>query len=126
MNPIFNTHHPDGFGTLNTYLFAENPQESINFLETAFYAEEVNRTIEATHGDIANCILQIGGTCFMVSQVRGKLLKIKIALDDVDAMYQQALEHGVYPCQERQGGIVAPCDNYWWISKKLTKEGYQH
>lgn len=138
MNPIFNTHHPDGFSTVNTYLFVENPPELIDFLKTAFYAEEINRTIHATHGDIANCILQIGDTCFMISQARGKFSHMKTALylfvDDVDAMYQRALEHGAtsefapadMPYQERQGGIVDPCGNYWWISKRLTKEGYQN
>ena len=44
MNKIYDTYRPEGFGTVNGYLFAENPKELIEFLKKAFYAEEVNRS----------------------------------------------------------------------------------
>jgi len=60
MNKIFETYRPDGFGTVNGYLFAENPKELIGFLKKAFYAEEINRSTNSKNGDIANVILKIG------------------------------------------------------------------
>ncbi len=53
MNKIFNTYRPEGFGTVNGYLFAENPKELIDFLKKAFFAEETNRSINPKNEDIA-------------------------------------------------------------------------
>lgn len=57
MNKIFDTYRPEGFGTVNEYLFVENPSELINFLKNAFYAEEINRSVNRKNADIANVIL---------------------------------------------------------------------
>lgn len=71
MNKIFDTFRPEGFSTVNGYLFVENPNELIYFLKNAFYAEEINRSTDPRNGDIANVILKIGSSCFMISQARG-------------------------------------------------------
>jgi PhnB protein len=68
---IFNTYRPDGFSTVNAYLFVDNPQTLIDFLKNAFYAQEINRSINPTNGDIANCILRIGDSCFMIVKLEG-------------------------------------------------------
>ena len=41
MQKIFNTYRPDGFSTVNAYLFVDNPQMLIDFLKNAFYAQEI-------------------------------------------------------------------------------------
>ncbi len=46
MNKLFDTYKPDGFGTVNSYLFVEKPIELIDFLKKAFYAEEINRSTD--------------------------------------------------------------------------------
>lgn len=137
MNPIFETFHPKGFGTVNGYLFVENPFELIDFLVNAFFAEEINRTLNPNNGDIGNVILKIGNSCFMISQARGPFLNMRTAfylyVDDVDAMHQRALAHGATaefePADmdygDRQSGIVDPSGNYWWISKRLVEKGYE-
>lgn len=136
MNPIFDTYRPDGFGTVNGYLFAENPEQLIDFLKKAFYADEINRSINPNNGDIANVILKIGTSCFMISQARGQFLHMRTAfylyVDDVDALHQRAIDHGAkialepadMDYQDRQSGIIDPGGNYWWISKRLVNKGY--
>ncbi|SDF26460.1 PhnB protein [Pricia antarctica] len=136
MNQIFDTYRPEGFGTVNGYLFVENPIELIDFLKNAFYAKEINRSINSKNGDIANVILKIGNSCFMISQARGQFLNMRTAfylyVDNVDQMHKRAVENGAkvefepadMDYEDRQSGIIDPSGNYWWISKRLVDKGY--
>ena len=136
MNKIFDTYRPEGFGTMSAYLMVENPLELIDFLKKAFYAEEINRSISPLNGNIANVILKLGSSCFMVSQASGQYLNMRSAfyiyVDDVDEMHKRAIENGAkvefepadMEYQDRQSGVIDPSGNYWWISKRLVKKGY--
>lgn len=137
MNEIFKTYKPKNFHTVTPYLMVENPLLLIDFLKHVFYANEVDRTIHPASGDIVNCILEIGDTCFMISQARGQYEGMKTSfylyVDDVDLMHKRALGYGAkvefepadMPYEDRQSGIIDPCGNYWWISKRLVEKGYQ-
>lgn len=137
MNKIFDTYRPEGFGTVNGYLFVENPNELIDFLKKAFHAEEINYSTNPKNGDIANVILKIGTSCFMISQARGQFLNMRTSfylyVDNVDEMHERAVENGAkvefeptdMDYQDRQSGIIDPSGNYSWISKRLVKKGYQ-
>lgn len=132
MERIFGTYKPKGFHSVTPYLFVENPEGLINFLKKAFFAKEVNRSI---NNDIANCILQIGGSCFIISQAREQFLNMRTALylfvDNVDEIYERAIENGAksefepenMPYEDRQYRIIDPSGNYWWISQSLVKKG---
>lgn len=136
MKPIFNTYRPSGFRTVNSYLFSKEPLKLINFLKSAFYAEELNRSINDKNDEISNCILKIGDSCLMISQARKPFDNMRNAyylfVDDVDYIYQRALENGAenefapadMDYNDRQAGIIDPSGNYWWISKRLVKKGY--
>lgn len=136
MNPLFDTYRPDGFTTLNTYLFVEDPVAYIDFLKQAFYAEEQSRTIHPETGVIQNCILQIGDTAFMISQASGPFMGMRTSLylyvSDADQIYNRALESGCKPVfapedmpyGDRQGGVEDPAGNYWWISTRFEKSNY--
>ena len=136
MNALYNTYRPQGFHTLNAYLFVADPKTFIAFLENAFYATELNRTTNKKTGEIANSILRIGDSCFMVSQARGEFEGMRTSfylyVNDVDALYQNALAEGaesVMPpadmeYEDRQAGVKDPAGNYWWISKRLVEKGY--
>lgn len=136
MKNIFETYRPEGFGTVSGYIFAENPKELIRFLKNAFYAEEINRSTDPKNGDIANVILKIGSSCFMVSRARGQFLNMRAAfylyVDNVDQMHKRAVENGAkvefepadMEYEDRQSGIIDPSGNYWWISKRLVEKGY--
>ena len=121
MNDILNTYKPDNFHTVTPYLFVDKPQLLIDFLKNAFFAKEINRSVNPTNGDIANCILQIGDTCFMISQAREQFEGMRTALylfvDDVEAVHQRAVDNGAkiefepadMPYEDRQSGIIDPC-----------------
>lgn len=135
MDTLFQTYKPEGFHTVTPYLFVAEPQKLIDFLQAAFHAQELNRSL-MPDGTIANVILQIGDSCFMISQARAQFANMKTALylyvNDVDAAHQQAVGQGAIvafepanmPYGDRQSGIIDPCGNYWWISKRLQEKGY--
>lgn len=136
MNNIYNTYRPEGFGTVNSYIFTDSPVELIDFLKKALFAEEVNRSINPDDDTIANCILRIGTSCFMISQARDQFLNMQSAfylyVDDVDKIHKRAIAYGAKvefePADmdygDRQSGIIDPSGNYWWISKRLVEKGY--
>ena len=136
MKKIFETYRPAGFGTVNGYLFADRPEELINFLKNAFYAEEINRTTNPKTGDLSNIILKIGSSCFMISQARGKFSNMRTAfylyVDNVDEVHKRAIRYGAevefepadMDYQDRQSGVIDPSGNYWWISKRLVNKDY--
>ncbi len=135
MKNVFDTYRPNGFSTVNPYLFAEYPEELIDFLVRAFGAKEINRS-SMPNGEIANSIIKIGDSCFMISQARDQFLGMRTSfylfVDDVDLIYNRAIENGAkselkpmdMDYEDRQGGIVDPAGNYWWISKRLKEEQY--
>ncbi len=135
MTNIFDTYRPDGFSTVNPYIFADDPEGLIDFLKRAFQAKEVNRST-MPNGEIANCIVKVGDSCFMISQARDQFLGMRTSfylfVDDVDEIYNRALEQGAkselkpmdMSYEDRQGGIVDPAGNYWWISRRLKEEPY--
>lgn len=138
MKNTYSTYRPAGFGTVSSYLMVENPKELISFLCNAFYAEELQRTVVPETQEIANSILKIGDTCFMISQARNQYLGMRTShylfVDDVDAMHQRAIEFGAkvefepanMPYEDRQSGIIDPSGNYWWISKRLVEKDYHN
>ncbi|WP_445383037.1 VOC family protein [Robiginitalea sp. IMCC43444] len=137
MNRIFDTYRPEGFGTVTAYLFAEKPLELIDFLKKAFFAQEINRSVNPKNGEIANVILKIGNSCFMISQARDQFSNMRssfyLYVENVDEMHLRAVENGAkvefepadMDYQDRQSGIIDPCGNYWWISKRLVKKRYE-
>ncbi len=135
MENVFDTYRPEGFTSVNPYLFAEDPEGLIDFLKKAFDAKEINRST-MPNGDIANSIVKVGDSCFMVSQARDQFLGMRTSfylfVNDVDLVYDKALECGAkselqpmdMTYDDRQGGVVDPEGNYWWISKRLKEEQY--
>lgn len=136
MKKIFDTYRPDGFGTVSSYVFSENPEQLIDFLKNAFYAEELDRSINPKTEEIANAIIKIGSSCFMISQAKGQFLNMRTAfylyVDDVEEIHKRAIEYGAkvefepatMDYQDRQSGVIDPAGNYWWISKRLVHKNY--
>ena len=137
MATIFETYQPPGFSTLNAYLFVSDPIAYIDFLQNALGAVEINRTLRPDSDEIANSIIQIGESCFMLSQDGGMFKDMHSAfylfVNDVDLVYQTAIEFGaesIYPPDnmdygDRQAGIKDPEGNYWWISMRLKETPYR-
>ena len=137
MNELFNTYRPEGFHTLNAYLFVDAPEALIDFLKVAFHAEEIEKTLDEQSNRIANCIIQLGDSCFMISQASERFKAMPSAfyffVADVDAVFNNALDHGAVSIMppmdmsygDRQGGITDPAGNIWWITTRLVEKGYQ-
>ena len=133
---IYQTFLPDGFSTVNSYIFSEDPKGLIEFYKKAFYAEELSRTVHPEKGDILNCIIKIGYSAFMISQARGEFLGMRSSFylftENVDELHKNALKNGgklvLDPMDmdydDRQSGIIDPSGNYWWISKRLVQKNY--
>jgi len=136
MHKIYETYIPEGFGTVNPYLMVSDPEAYINFLKSAFYAEELDRSLHPETKEILNCILKMGTSCFMIGRASGDFSNMKTSLylyvNDVDAMHKNAIAQGAKVVFEpndmeygdRQSGIIDPTGNYWWISKRLVDEVY--
>ena len=136
MKADYQTYHPEGFSTVNPYIFAEKPEDLIGFLKEAFDASETSRTVNPKTGEIANCILRLGDSSLMISQARGEFEGMRssfyLFVENVDEVYQHALKCGAKDIlapadmdyQDRQAGITDPAGNYWWISKRLVRENY--
>ena len=126
---------PEGYGTVFPYIVVNNMSRFVDFLEAVFDAKELGRTV-MPDGRVANCRLRIGTTSFMASEGGEGFPPLPAAhyiyVEDTDATFAKALAQGAtkimdpmdMPYKDRQGGVIDPCGNYWWISTRLVKEGY--
>jgi len=127
---------PEGYGTVFPYLLVADLARFVDFTSKVFGAKELGRTV-APDGRVFNCRLRIGTTSFMVSEVDGKTFQAMpvmhyIYVENADATFAKALEHGAtklmdvtdQPYKDRQGGVIDPCGNTWWISTRLVEEPY--
>ena len=127
---------PEGYGTVFPYLMVEDMTRFVDFAKTVFNAKELGRTV-LPNGRVANCRLRIGTTSFMVSQADSEGFKPMPAMhyiyvENTDATFAKALAHGArkimdpadMPYDDRQGGVIDPSGNYWWISTRLVEEPY--
>ena len=126
---------PAGFQSVFPYMFCDDPQGFSEFLHKAFDAEEVGRTMR---GDIiANMIIQIGTARFMVSQANERYTArpgaYYIYVESADSSIVRAISAGASLEMEamdmtygdRQGGVMDPFGNIWWVSQRLIDEPYQ-
>jgi len=126
---------PEGYGTVFPYLIVNDIDRFVGFLKTVFDAKELGRTV-MPDGRVANCRIRIGTTSFMASAGGEGFPPMPamryVYVEDTDATFAKALAHGAknvmnpadMPYGDRQGGVIDPCGNYWWISTRLVKEGY--
>lgn len=128
-------HIPRGFATVTPYIFADDSDGYVRFLETGLGGKEICRSLRPD-GKIANCQVRFGTATIMVSESQSNYPASRAAfylyVEDADAAMTQALKHGAtlemavsdMPYGDRQGGIVDPSGNIWWISQRLTDAQY--
>ncbi len=126
---------PEGFGTMFPYLFVKHAEKYISFLERAFDAVEKGRSV-APNGSVANSRMSIGSTSFMISEATEQLPPTKGAfylyVEDADAAFRKATACDAkemfaptdMPYGDRQGGVVDPAGNIWWISQRTKHVPY--
>ena len=126
---------PDGFTTVTPYFFVHDAERLVEFLKSAFAGEEIGRSLRAD-GKIANAQVRIGSSTLMISEASARYKPMPASyylyVEDADASMQIALRHGAtlemevgdMPYGDRQGGVVDPAGNIWWISQRIEKKAY--
>ena len=126
---------PPGFGTVTPYIFADNAESLVEFLEHAFGGSQVLCS-RRPDGRIANAQVRIGTSTVMVSEAAGRYSPSKAAyylyVEDADQAMQRALAAGGtlemevadMPYGDRQGGVRDPHGNIWWVSQRLVEQAY--
>lgn len=126
---------PEGFAVVTPYIFVFGGEDYVRFLESAFGACEIGRTV-APNGRIANCQMKFGTAAIMLSEASDAFPASSSAfylyVDDVDASMERALTAGAekimdamdMPYGDRQGGVRDRSGNIWWISQRLSADPY--
>ena len=116
------------------YIFVTDMGRFVDFITNVFDAKVLGTT--AMNGRVANSRLRIGNTSFMASEGSENFAAMRVAhyiyVEDTDATFAKALAHGAtkimdpmnMPYGDRQGGVIDPCGNYWWISTRLVQKPY--
>lgn len=128
-------HVPEGFGVVTPYIFVDGGDEYVRFLEAAFGAREIGRSM-APNGRIANCQMRFDTATIMVSEASEEFPASSAAfylyVADADASMEKALKAGGekimdaadMPYGDRQGGVRDPSGNIWWVSQRLSADAY--
>ena len=126
---------PPGFNTVTPYFFVRNADAFVDFLVNGLGGHETGRTLRPD-GFIANARVQIGGSAVMVSEASDHYPPMAAAyylyVEDADAAMERALQHGAVlqmlvadmPYGDRQGGVLDPHGNIWWISQRTVQAPY--
>jgi len=121
---------PEGFHTVTPYLLVEDAAGLIPFLEKAFGAKLLGR-YDAPDGRLMHASLQIGDSKVMMGQAAEQWpampAMLHLYVEDVDALYRQAVEAGARSIREpqdqfygdRSGGVIDPAGNQWWITTHI-------
>jgi PhnB protein len=127
---------PEGFNTLTSYISVNNAKEAIEFYTKAFDAREIGR-ISMPDGSIAHAELQIGDSRIMLAEenlqwgnlsprtLGGSPVTLCLYVEDVDAVFTRALQHGAKITGEmevkdqfygdRTGSLTDPFGHKWSI-----------
>ena len=135
---------PDGFHTVTPYLCLKGAGEAIEFYKKAFGATEVFR-MQDPSGKVGHAEIQIGDSRVMLadeypamghkgpSAFGGSPVTIHLYVEDVDAMFNQAVAAGAKSVRpladqfygDRTGAIEDPFGHSWYLAthkEDLTPE----
>ena len=124
------SHTPTNWGTVTPYLAVEGAQGMIDFLQTVFDAQVIEK-IPGEGGQIMHSELKIGSSMIMLADACDKAPATRVALyvyvPNVDATYQKALGAGAASESEpkdqfygdRSAGVIDKWDNRWWIATHI-------
>lgn len=121
---------PEGHHTVTPYLVVDDAARLIDFLKQAFQAVEIHR-MQGPDGRVRHAEVKIGDSMVMLGEAQGQWKALPCALylylENCDAVYQQALKAGATSLTEpadqfygdRQGGVIDPFGNQWWIATHI-------
>src|SRR5437867_10828831 len=116
---------PVGFHTVTPYLVSEGVPRLIEFLDAAFNAVEVERSIDG-NGRVMHAEVRIGDSMVMIGEAMDRCPAVSTSLylyvPDIDAVYCQAIQAGGVSLMEpadqfygdRNAGVQDPAGHKWW------------
>ena len=121
---------PSGYHTVMPHLINEDASRLIEFLQRVFDAQEINR-LAGPDGRVLHAELKIGDSIVMIGEAsqewKAMPASIVVNVDDVDAIYNRAIEAGAISLREpedqfygdRSGGVKDLAGNHWWIATHI-------
>ena len=129
---------PDGYHTVQPYLYFKNSAEAIAFYSKVFGATERMRMPDKD-GRIMHAEINIGDSCIMMADESpavgaystehygGAPMSLMIYVDDCDAIYKRAIDAGGKSLREpadqfygdRMAGVADPFGFHWWIGTHI-------
>lgn len=118
---------PEGYHTITPYLVVENALGLVEFIEKAFNGK-VTYMMKSGDGKLQHGDMLIGNSHIMISEGTGeyppKNAMLLLYVDDVDAMYNKAIEAGGKSLREptneyygdRSSGLIDDWGNQWWLA----------
>ncbi len=135
---------PDGYHSIQPYLYFQNSSDAITFYGKAFGATERMRMLNKD-GRVGHAEIQIGDSCIMMADenpqigalspthYKGSPVSFMVYVEDCDDVYNQALAAGATSLRpptnqfygDRMAGVADPFGFHWWIGthiKDVSKE----
>ena len=129
---------PDGYHTATPYLTIQGAAKALDFYQRAFGATETLR-IDTPDGKVGHAEIRIGDSIIMLSDeypemgtrgpqaLGGTPVSLMLYVDDVDAMFQCALDAGAIvrkPVEDqfygdRSGTLTDPYGHVWTLATHL-------
>jgi uncharacterized glyoxalase superfamily protein PhnB len=122
---------PSGFHTVTSYLVVAGVAKLLDFVKSAFGAEELERHARPD-GVVMHAMVRIGDSIVMMGDPTGAkqdwqramAAALYLYVPDCDKVYQSAIRAGAKSLQEpadmfygdRHGGVIDPWGNQWWIA----------
>jgi PhnB protein len=128
-------HVPPGFTQVFPYIFAPDAAKYLTFLSDGL-GGEIASVITAPDKKVRNAHVRFGDTTLMVSEANEQLGAMRatyyIYVANADEAMARAVKAGGIqrgqiadmPYGDRQGGLVDPAGNIWWISQRLSAGPY--
>ncbi|MEE9391802.1 MAG: VOC family protein [Planctomycetota bacterium] len=123
---------PKDYPRISPYLMVEDPAECLKFIETLFDAKRLE-TIEGPGGTIMHAETRIGDSVIMMGATREGVpafpAMLYIYVEDVDAMYQKAIDLGATGVNEpatqfygdRSCALSDKFGNHWCLATRIEE-----
>jgi len=120
---------PKGYHTITPQTIVEDAHATLAFIEEVLGAS-IEEVYEAD-GVVQHAQARIGDSLIMIATASGNFpafpLMLNVYVDEVDATFVKAIEHGATPLREptgqfygdRTGGFLDDQGNQWWISTRI-------
>jgi uncharacterized glyoxalase superfamily protein PhnB len=122
---------PKGYHTVTPFLMVNDARGLIEFIEKALNGE-MTSVMKTDDGKIMHATVQIGDSIVMIADVMPGMNQVMPAclylyVDDVDAMYRQAINARATSIREpvdefygdRSAGVRDEWNNQWWLATHI-------